>query len=496
MHHVGIAGEAYRFLMSGADGGRVLALHGIGWHGPQLRIDWGIDRYRFTTSLWYESVDWDDLTERFGVSAAETLAFHIAMFELDKGISFRPTELRIAAPWSDLVTDALLVLWRAVTRKVWAQWRYEHDLRDYDGPAYHGSSAPAPAITRPVVDGLSVGDEPTTLWFCGGGKDSLLASAVLDAVDARYDAFAYTHSVYGPAERQMGLVERLVAATGAGSTHRMFVFDDAIDLPLPRLPAVDAGKYVLAAETPASLFAALPIALVHGYSELVVAHERSANAPNLRWRDTGEDVNHQWGKSLEAEQLLGDYVRAHLFPGVRYYSVLAPVHDALIFGALRPIAERLPLTHSCNVAKPWCLRCAKCAYVWVCATAWLPRDAVHATFGPTNLLDLPENQLFFRQMLGLESHTPFECIGQIDEARLAFAMARARGITGRAMRHFEQVPGFDALSALDRYLSVDHTNHRLPQRNAVDVLAYFENAAVGARMFATEVLAEAAKIVP
>lgn len=482
--------------MSGADGGRVLALDGIHWHGPQLRIDWGIDRYRFTTSLWYESVDWDDLSRRFGGSAAEILAFHIAMFEIDKGISFRPTELRIAEPWNGLMTDALLVLWRTVTQKVWAQWRYEHDLREYQGPAYNGPSAPAPAMTRPVVDRVVGDDQPNTLWFCGGGKDSLLASAVLDAVDARYDAFAYSHSVYGPADRQLRLIERLIEGSGAGATHRMFVFDDAIDLPLARLPSVDDGAYVLAAETPASLFAALPIALVHGHSELVVAHERSANAPNLRWRETGEDVNHQWGKSLEAEQLLAEYVDTHLMPGVRYYSVLAPVHDALIFGALRSIADRMPLTHSCNVAKPWCLRCAKCAYVWVCATAWLPRNAVHATFGTTNLLDLPENQLFYRQMLGLESHTPFECIGQIDEVRLAFAMARGRGITGQAMRHFEQVPAFDAFAALDRYLAVDHASHRLPRRGATEVLGYFENAAVDARSFATEVLTEAAKILP
>jgi UDP-N-acetyl-alpha-D-muramoyl-L-alanyl-L-glutamate epimerase len=319
------------FVMRRAHDGRVLSLETIRWHGAQLSIGWAVDGYRFTTSLWYDSVDWHDLTRRFGLPATEALAFHIAMFELDKGISFRPTELRVAEPWSDLVTDALLVLWRTVTHRVWAQWRYEHGLADYAGPIYRGSSALAPAMTRPVVDRgdgeRESGRGSNTLWFCGGGKDSLLASTVLDAADVAYDAFAYTHSVYGPAERQMGLVERLIGGTAARATHRLFVFDDAVDVPLGRLPGVDDGAYVLAAETPASLFAALPIALAHGYDHLVVAHERSANAPNLRWLDTGEDVNHQWGKSLEAEQLLAEYIDTHLLPGTRYYSVLAPVHD-------------------------------------------------------------------------------------------------------------------------------------------------------------------------
>jgi UDP-N-acetyl-alpha-D-muramoyl-L-alanyl-L-glutamate epimerase len=154
----------------------------------------------------------------------------------------------------------------------------------------------------------------------------------------------------------------------------------------------------------------------------------------------------------------------------------------------------MSLTHSCNLAKPWCLRCAKCAYVWLCATAWLPESAVRSTFGTANLFDFPETQLFYRQMLGLESHTPFECIGQVDEVRLAFAMARARGVSGLAMRHFEQVPRFDAIATLDRYLTVDRTNHRLPPGASGAVLAYFDRAAADARAFAVAVLAEAAKI--
>ena len=38
--------------------------------------------------------------------------------------------------------------------------------------------------------------------------------------------------------------------------------------------------------------------------------------------------------------------------------------------------------------------------------------------------DDPVNLLAYRQMLGLEDHTPFECISQVDETRLAFLLAR------------------------------------------------------------------------
>ena len=119
-----------------------------------------------------------------------------------------------------------------------------------------------------------------------------------------------------------------------------------------------------------------------------------------------------------------------LVAGLSYSSVLKPVHDVLIFRALAESLDAVPATHSCNVAKPWCLSCAKCAYVWLGYQAFLPAATNRATFGDRNLLDDPANQLWFEQMLGLADHTPFECIGQIDEARLAFELLRRRGVTG------------------------------------------------------------------
>lgn len=103
-------------------------------------------------------------------------------------------------------------------------------------------------------------------------------------------------------ETQFALIDRLVDATAADRRHRISMSDTAME---PGVALSYSGvRYVLAPETPASLFAALPVALAHGYPTLVLAHERSANAGNLIWPATGEEVNHQWGKSLEAERLL------------------------------------------------------------------------------------------------------------------------------------------------------------------------------------------------
>ena len=229
------------------------------------------------------------------------------------------------------------------------------------------------------------------------------------------------------------------------------------------------------------MFAALPIALAHGHRHLVLGHEHSANVGNLIWDETGEDVNHQWGKSLEAERLLDEYLGGALITDARYFSVLQPAHDVLIFQLLAADHAGVERTHSCNVDKPWCERCAKCAYVWLGYMAHLPLHAVQPMFR-TNLLDTEDNQLHFRQMLGLEAHTPFECIGQIDEVRLAFELCRRKGLRGRAMdTYIREVPRIDAPAILERYLRVFAEHARTPAPLALAVRARMEAVAAAAR---------------
>ena len=78
------------------------------------------------------------------------------------------------------------------------------------------------------------------------------------------------------------------------------------------------------------------------------------------------------------------------------------------------------LTHSCNISKPWCKQCPKCCYVWLLYMAAMPVDTINHMFGNANLIDMPENYLHWRQLLGLEKHTPFECVGGIEEVKICF----------------------------------------------------------------------------
>lgn len=437
----------------------------------QLTFSFGVDELRFATSYWYGDVDLHELEARYGLGIMETIYAHIALFEANKLASLRPDVLDLG-PFAAWITPELADLWTIVFHNVWAQWRYEHDLPRYQGPQL--TPASSPRSVGPVDAQLG---QVEVLSFCGGGKDSLVAMKLLEAAGLTYSTLAYSSSVYGTAATQHALIDGLVDRGKAVRRHRLWMYDDFMDAPVAQLHPELGVHSVLAAETPSSAFAALPLVLQHGYAYLSLAHERSADLGNLRWAVTGEDVNHQWGKSAEAERLLRDYIRAHLIGNTTYFSLLKPLYDVLIFNMLRACEADVPSTHSCNVAKPWCGTCPKCAYVWLNYMAYLPEPLVDGIF-KRNLLDVPENQLGYRQMLGLEDHTPFECIGQVDEVRLAFELCRRKGITGRAMDAFvREVPPVDVAAIARRYLVVDEAHAAIPPEIARRVVPIMRAAA-------------------
>jgi UDP-N-acetyl-alpha-D-muramoyl-L-alanyl-L-glutamate epimerase len=447
---------------------RVLRLTEVVRGRTSIAASCAIDDLRFHTTVWYEDINLDDLALLHGAETIDRIALHVALFQLNAVASLRPDVIDLGV-YARFLTPELVRLWQHVFRNVWGQWRWEHGWRDYV-PEF----ASAPFETKPTPAQAPAGDIEL-LAFCGGGKDSLVALKLLERAGLPFATLGYSHSIYGGAADQHALLDRLGGATGRVRAERQWIIDDFLDSPVIRLRPDLGVKSLLAAETPASIFAALPLVLARGYSSLVLAHEASANAPNLDW--DGEPVNHQWGKSWAAEQLLNQYVREHLVANVRYFSVLAPVHDEVIFELLTADANLAPLTHSCNVRKPWCGECAKCAYVWLQFAAHLPTEIVAATFGATNLGERAVNQLHFRELLGLAEHTPFECVGSANEARLAVALARDRGALGPKLTALAEQVGAIDVAALAKPLVELAPAHGMPDHVARAVMPLLEQAA-------------------
>lgn len=430
-----------------------------GWHRSrhQLFFSYSFADLSFSTSFWYADVDLQQLEQTYGKAAMANIYFHIAAFDINKIASLRPDTIDWG-PFANLATKDFAELWLKIFHKVWAQWRWENDDPHYEGPKF----APASGTSAPTAVEIEPADT-TILQFCGGGKDSLVSMKLLERGNLAFDSFTYSSSCYGLAGPQHELMDSLLSQASPNHKYRQWIYDDFLDSPVlwlyPEMPTIQ----LTAAETPSSVFAALPYALANGQTYLALGHERSADTGQVYWEITGESVNHQWGKSYEAEYLLNEYVRQHLVSNVTYFSILKPIYDVLIFNLLRQDVRSLPFAHSCNINKPWCKECPKCAYVWLSYMAWLPTKKVNQVFDGTNLFDIEKNQKTFIQLLGQADRLPFECIGQAGESQLAFELCRRKGIQGKAMQKFIEMDlDIKVDELLEKYTKADPHQSAIP----------------------------------
>ncbi len=449
----------------------------VTWGGHSINYTVRVFDRHFNCDYTYNDVCFSTLSARYGKDCLEGICFHIIAFEMAKYCSLAPNTIGFG-PLSHHCTPQFKTLWLTVFKNVWGQWRYEHDRPDYNGPCF------IDALAKQPFNAIEERDQHQSyLLFGGGGKDSLCAMKTLDGHHVSYGAFSYSHSVYGSHALQLALSNEQVAITNNSQLHTLAINDDFLDgSSMPKKTAWPPRQTIhtlLHAETPCSIFAVLPVVLMHGYQSVVLAHERSADFGNLIWKKTGEEINHQWGKSWQAERLLNHYVRQNLIASFHYFSVLKPLTDVLIFQLLSENPLLISTTHSCNEKKPWCKRCAKCAYVWLNFKAYFPEAVVDTIFGE-DLFDNPINLLWFRQMLGLEDHTPFECVGQVGEARLALHFYRQNNTHTVADSLYDECKE-DWPTLIQTLTQLDFHQCNLPDQLAMWLRPYFVSQAEKAK---------------
>ena len=412
----------------------------------QLVLRYRVDELAFSTAYWYDSVDFYELEGRYGAPFMRQIYFHLLAFEANKAASLKPDVLDLG-PYADLYTEQFDHLWSTIFYNVWGVWRHNNELTDYAGPRILPPTEETVSTPEPTT--VAAGNQERLLMMCGGGKDSLATSILLEGAGIEYDAMIYSHNVYGTAQRQHDLIDGMLDHTQAVARHRGWVYDNAVDSPAARLHPEYGVSHMLAAETVSSYWTALPIALQHDYTRVALGITRSTDEHNLTWERTGEAINYLWGMSTAAETLLHDYIQNELVMNLNFFHLLRPVYDLVIFNLLPENLPAVPSTHSCAQQKPWCGRCPKCLYVWMHYVAYLEEDVVEQTI-EENLFDLPENGTFLRKMLGLEGYKPADCVGTVSETQAAYLLCRAKGKTGQAVADI----GADEISIdVERFLA-------------------------------------------
>lgn len=170
-----------------------------------------------------------------------------------------------------------------------------------------------------------------------------------------------------------------------------------------------------------------------GRDEVVMSNEWSASSGNVE--HDGRVVNHQWSKSLEFEDLFRAAL-ADSVPGVDYFSWLRPFSELWVARRFVDLDRFHRVFRSCNRAfhidparrlDRWCGRCDKCCFIDLVLAPFLPAERLREVFGGAEPLDQPDLLPVFRSLVGTSADIkPFECVGDVDECRVAVRVAAAR----------------------------------------------------------------------
>ncbi|KAA5804598.1 hypothetical protein F1654_00890 [Alkalicaulis satelles] len=259
---------------------------------------------------------------------------------------------------------------------------------------------------------------PRAVCAFGGGKDSHVARAMLEAAGAQTELISVILS------NRVGA--RLQAMAGALLTLMTRTID-------PRLIALSRSGEALNGHIPITGINSCLLALhaaASGQDWVAFANERAASEPTLMTPE-GHEVNHQFSKSLAFEDALRAAFQA-AGAGLEYFSVLRPVSELWTAHYLaRRAPHALDVFASCNRnfvfageaaladGQRWCGTCSKCVYTSVLMACWLAPGRHETVFQGSPLHD-PANLAHGLDIAGLTGAKPWECVGETREVAAAF----------------------------------------------------------------------------
>jgi hypothetical protein len=228
---------------------------------------------------------------------------------------------------------------------------------------------------------------------------------------------------------------------------------------------------------------AVAAALLDGRDAVVMSNEWSASSGNVEM--SGRVVNHQWSKSLEFEDLFRDAIHESLPNRLDYFSWLRPFSELWVASRFSHLVDYHRHFRSCNRAfaidpaarlDHWCGRCDKCCFIDLILAPFMSRTDVESIFDHGEPLANGALLQQFRALLGVgDANKPFECVGDVDECRVALLLSNDRSdraSTPMVSALAEEVrPLIDGnLDSHVRRLLQPLSKHRIPPRYAPETL--------------------------
>jgi hypothetical protein len=261
----------------------------------------------------------------------------------------------------------------------------------------------------------------------GGGIDSIVTVAQVTAGAA--GARAATLFVVNPPGDRFAAIEDAAAVTGLPVVHVTREID-----PLVRRSAELGFLNGHVPITAVIMATALVAAVLDGRDAVVLSNEWSASVPTMV--HDGQAVNHQWSKSAEFETLFSDLAAATLGPAVSVFSYLRHRSELWVARQFAELTQFHDTFRSCNRSfhqdpaqrlDHWCGVCDKCCFIDLILSPYMTADDLGRVFSGHEPLRNDALVAQLEALLGLEPDAkPFECVGDVDECRVAVLLAAGR----------------------------------------------------------------------
>ena len=156
---------------------------------------------------------------------------------------------------------------------------------------------------------------------------------------------------------------------------------------------------------------------------IALSNESSANETTI----AGTFVNHQYSKSFQFEKDFKNYVHNYIHPNIDYFSFLRPLNELQIAGIFSRFPQFHTVFRSCNVGSKtnsWCGHCPKCLFAWIILEPFIGYSRLEKIFGH-DLMNDSSLEGILKELAGYADMKPFECIGTIEEVKLALSVSIA-----------------------------------------------------------------------
>lgn len=307
--------------------------------------------------------------------------------------------------------------------------------REFLASYYHGGLGEYAFRNRLQLDidftgGRSAGTRPAytgrpghPLIPFGGGLDSIVTVELIRGLAESPSLF-----IVSSGGRNFASIDDAAGASGLPVVRATRDLDPSILRPLPDW----LNGHVPVTGIISSI--AILAAVLGGNDAVVMSNEWSTSAGNTV--SNGEVVNHQYSKSAAFENDFRRVLGGAFNAAPDYFSFLRSSSTLWIARHFARLDRYHQVFRSCNRAfhidpalrrLDWCGVCDKCCFVDLVLAPFLSRDELKEIFRNREPLENPDLDAQFATLLGLSGRLkPFECVGDIDECRIALVLAAER----------------------------------------------------------------------